>query len=195
MRESPNISKKSIDLDKSTESINDKKNNYIKQYLMAKEKVSKVSVNLMSSLKRTNDKKETSKTSFDFKNDIKKELDKKLQFRKDQTANKIISSSMSPKKNYSQMAADLKLQLSPTKKNTPALQLKLELSPATHIDLKKELAPNENRENVKKESGKFNQIIPDIRKFSILDIPAFFPEKKVELKSKSKAYFLIANSE
>jgi hypothetical protein len=163
----------------------------------------------MTGLKRSNNKKKTSKSSFDFKNDIKKELNKKIQFKKDQTANKIISSSMSPKKNISYGKTDLKLDLSPSKKNTPnsPFQLKLELSPtktiipASPLDLKKELTQNIERENGKQDTGKVNQlykpefIVPNNRKFSILDISSFYPEKKVELLNKNKAYFLLANSE
>jgi archaellin len=194
--ESP-VSKKSIDLDKSSSSINEKpeKNNYILQYLKSKEKASKA-VNYAEYVKRSSMKKETSKSTFDFQNDIKKELDKKLQYKKEQTANKIISSSPLHAKKES-----------PKKIICSPLDLKRDLSPKKNFtELKIELTPTPTKDMVEKENGKkeivLNQSIkpefrmPDHRKFSILDIPAFYPEKnKVELNSRNKAYFLLANSE
>ncbi len=194
------ISKKSIDLDKSSSSIHEKKNNYILNYLMSKENTSKISVKYM---KRNDNKKKTSNSSFHSTNDMKKVLDRKVQYKNNQTANKIISSSMSPEKNLSYIPSDLRLELCPATKMTPsAMQLKLELSPtkttnAPPVDLKINFELEDNQDNGKVET-KIDQllmpIVPDHRKFSILDIPAYFPENKVELTNRSKAYFLLATS-
>jgi hypothetical protein len=83
---------------------------------------------------------------------------------------------------------DLKRELdkyqSPTKK-------------AKITDLKKDLTPNKREEIYEKDNGsKIDKKVPEYRKFSILDIPAFTPQNtNQELRGRSKAYFIIANSE
>jgi hypothetical protein len=195
MKKIESMGSKSIDLDKSSSSINDnRKNSYMVKYLKSKDKVNKLSDEYGT---RSDNKKETSKSSFDFKNEIKRELDKKLQFKKDQTANKIISSSplhlrkeVSPKKNILS-PLDLKRDLSPKKNFT---ELIIDLSPTSETP---QNAPQNELEKENKFTAFQREIrVPDNRKFSILDIPAFYPDKsKVELKNKNKAYFLLANSE